>query len=368
MVELPKNLKVALVHDQLNQAGGAERVLFVLSRMFPKAPIYTLIYDKNRLSGFEDRKVIPSIIQKMPGGVRKFKWYLPMMPAAVEALNLSGYDVVISSSSAMIKGIITGPNTIHINYCHTPTRYLWSESNDYVEDLNAPRFIKSILPLLLSKLRIWDQMAAQRVDHYIANSKFIAQRIKNYYRREADVVYPPVDTENFNISNNTGDYFLMVGRLRPYKKFDLAIKAFNKTGHKLKIAGSGEDMERLQKMAKPNIEFLGSVDEATKRKLLSECLAFINPQVEDFGITAVEAIASGRPVIAYADGGALEIIEEGVNGTFMEEQTWESLAHILTFFEADKFKPEIVKQSSEKFNWKKFIEHINEIVASKLKP
>lgn len=366
MVELPKNLKVALVHDQLNQAGGAERVLFVLSRLFPTAPIYTLIYDKKKLGGFDDRTVRTSFIQKIPGSLKRFKWFLPLMPTAVEALDLSQFDVVISSSSALIKGVITNPHTKHISYCHTPTRYLWSDTNNYVEDLNVPSFVKNIIPLFLSKLRLWDQISAQRVDHYIANSNFVAKRIKNYYHRDASVVFPPVDTENFKIADKVGDYFLMVGRLRPYKKFDLAIKAFNKTGHKLKIAGTGEDMERLKKMAKPNIEFLGGVDEATKRKLMSECLAFINPQVEDFGITAVEAIASGRPVIAYADGGAMEIIQEGVNGTFMAEQTWESLAHILCFFDPSAYNPQTIKASAERFHYSKFNQEILDIIAKEL--
>lgn len=364
--QFPSNLKVAIVHDQLNQAGGAERVLFAIAKLFPKAPIYTLIYDKKRLKGFEQIKIKTSLIQNLPFGKSHFKWYLPLMPTAVENLDLSGYDLVISSSSALIKGVITGPKTVHISYCHTPTRWLWSEAGDYVEDLNVNKFVKKILPLFLTKLRTWDQLAAQRVDHYIANSKFVADRIKNYYRRDAEVIYPPVDTENYQISKEVGDYYLMTGRLRPYKKFDLAIKAFNKLGRKLKIIGTGEQYEQLKAMAKGNIEFVGNADEQTKRELLSKCIAFINPQVEDFGITAVEALASGRPVIAYKDGGACEQIIEGVNGEFMEDQTWECLVDLILHFDHTKFNPETIKQSAEKYNWKIFHQHLADFVKSKI--
>lgn len=364
---LPSNLKIALVHDQLNQAGGAERVLFALHKIFPKAPIYTLIYEPKKLSGFENAKVKTSFIQNLPFGKKHFKWYLPLMPSAVENLNLSGYDLVISSSSALIKGVITGPKTIHISYCHTPTRWLWSEAADYVEDLNVNRLVKKILPFFLTGLRTWDQQAAQRVDHYIANSQFVANRIKNYYRRDSEVIYPPVDTENYKIAEKVGDYYLMTGRLRPYKKFDLAIKAFNKLGLKLKIIGTGDQLEYLKSIAKPNIEFVGAADEQTKRELLSNCLAFINPQVEDFGITTVEALASGRPVIAFADGGALELINKGVNGEFINDQTWESLVDTLLYFDPHRYDPKIIKESAEKYNWKNFQVAIEAVVSRLLK-
>ncbi len=345
-------LKVALVHDQLNQAGGAERVLLALAALFPDAPIYTLIYDQDRLKGFENRRVIPSFIQNMPLGKRKFKWYLPMMPAAVEALDLSGYDLVISSSSALIKGIITGPQTTHICYCHTPTRYLWTDSTEYAETVHAPFFIKRMLPLYLSKLRAWDQLASQRVDHYIANSATVAQRIKNFYRKDATVVYPPVDVEQYPqpaTNDELGDYYLMIGRLRPYKKFDLAIKAFNKMQIPLKIIGTGEQEEELKKMAGPHIEFLGAVDEATKRDYLRRCKAFINPQVEDFGITVIEAMAAGRPVIAYGAGGATETVIPGVTGEFMEDQTWPSLVDVILHFNAQTYDPHHIQLHAQQF-------------------
>jgi glycosyltransferase involved in cell wall biosynthesis len=356
--------KIALVHDQLNQAGGAERVLLAMKALFPEAPIYTLLYEPEKLKGFESFDVRPSMIQKMPLAKSKFKWYLPIMPAAVEALDLSGYDIVISSTSALMKGIITGPQTKHICYCHTPTRYLWTDSSEYTETLNAPSFIKKLLPLYLTKLRTWDQLASQRVDAYIANSQCVSQRIKNFYHKDSHVIYPPVDVEKYTPSSELGDYYLMIGRLRPYKKFDLAIKAFNKLQRPLKIIGTGEQEAELKKMAGPHIEFLGSVDEQTKRDYLSKCLAFINPQVEDFGITSVEAMAAGRPVIAYRDGGAVEQLIEGVTGEFINDQTWQALVDMILHFDPHAYDPQTIHAHAQKFSTKNFLENLKNYITN----
>lgn len=366
MITLPSHLKVALVHDQLNQAGGAERVLLVLASLFPKAPIYTLIYDKNRLKGFESFDVRTSIIQKMPFGISGFKWYLPYMPAAVEALDLSDYDLVISSSSALIKGVITGPQTQHICYCHTPTRYLWTDFAEYIEKINAPGFIKKILPLYLTKLRTWDQLASQRVTTYIANSTCVADRIKTFYHKESHVIHPPVDVTNNNQAQEIKEYYLMIGRLRPYKKFDLAIKAFNKLQLPLVIIGTGEQEKELKKMAGPTITFVGAVDEETKKEYLASCKAFINPQVEDFGISTIEAMAAGRPVIAYRKGGATETVIEGVTGEFMNHQTWPALVDTILHFDHTRYNPTVIKQHAQQFSTEVFITKIKALIEDHL--
>jgi len=355
-------MKVALLHDYLNQAGGAERVLLALSELFPDAPIYTLIHDKKRLAGFTDKNVKTSFLQKLPFSSSKIRWYLPLMPVAVEQLDLSEYDVVISSTSALIKGVITHPQTLHICYCHTPTRYLWSETHEYPKDIQEGKIIKRFIPLLLSQLRQWDQLASQRVNHFIANSHFVAGRIKNYYNRDSKVIYPPVDTENFYISKKLGNYYLIITRLKPYKKVELAVKAFNKLNIPLKIIGIGDEEAKLKKMAKDHIEFLGAVTEEEKRKYLSECLAFIHPQTEDFGITAIEAMASGRPVIAYGAGGALETVEDGKTGKLFNEQSWEALIDTVIKFKPEDYNPQVIKEYAEKFNSKNFYNQIKNFV------
>lgn len=358
-------MRVALLHDYLNQAGGAERVLLALSKLYPEAPIFTLVHDAKHLNGFEDKNIKTSFLQKMPFAKSHIRWYLPLMPTAVEELNLSDYDVVISSSSALIKGAITHPQTLHICYCHTPTRYLWSETHSYSKEIKEGRLVKHILPFVLNKLRTWDQLASQRVDHFIANSNFVKERIKNYYHRDSDVIYPPVDTENFYISKDLGDYYLVVGRLKPYKKVDLVVKAFNKLNIPLKIIGTGEEEAKLRKMAKSNIEFLGHLPEEKKREYYSKCLAFINPQEEDWGITPVEAMASGRPVIAYQAGGVLETVKDGVTGKFFDEQSWEALIDTILKFKPYEYDPQVIKQHADQFNTRHFYDKMKNFVDQK---
>ncbi|MBD3359848.1 MAG: glycosyltransferase [Candidatus Buchananbacteria bacterium] len=356
-------MKVALLHDYLNQAGGAERVLLALAELFPDAPIYTLIHDKKRLAGFDNKDIRTSFLQKMPLASSKIRWYLPLMPVAVEQLDLSNYDVVISSSSALIKGIITHPRTLHICYCYTPTRYLWSDTHQYPKDIPEGKLVKHVLPVFLSKLRQWDHLAAQRVDHFVAQSNFIAQRIKNYYNRDSSaIIHPPTDTENFYMSDKLGDYYLLISRLKTYKKVDLAVKAFNKLNIPLKIIGIGEEEQKLKKIAKANIEFLGHVSEDEKRKLLSQCLALIHPQEEDYGLTPIEAMASGRPVIAYQGGGALETVKDKKTGKFFNEQTWEALIDTVIKFEPNNYNPQEIKSHADKFNSNNFYQQMKNFI------
>ena len=358
-------MKVALVHDHLAQDGGAEKVLKALSEMFPGAPIYTLLYErKNAVKYYQGRQIETSIIQKLPGGIKHYQWYMPFMPMAVEFFDMSNYDLVISDSSSFAKGVITSSQTLHLCYCHTPTRYLWSDTHQYINELKYNKYFKKIISLVLNYIRMWDKLAADRVDAYIANSHFVAKRIKKYYKRDSVVIYPPVETEKFKISQTVGDYFLIGGRLAPYKRVDLAVEACKKTGKKLKIFGQGVDLPRLKNLARGagNIEFLGRVDDAVLAELYGRSLAFIHPQEEDFGITAVEAQASGRPVIAYRRGGALETVEEGVTGEFFNEQTADSLARALENFQSSKYNPETIRRQAEKFGVERFKKEIAEYI------
>jgi len=358
-------MKIALVHDFLTQYGGAEAVLEVFHEIWPQAPIFTLFHNPKTMYGkFSDCDIRVSPIQNLPFGAKKYRWYLPLMPSAIERFNFENYDLVISDCSAYTKGLITQPSTKHFCYIHTPTRYLWSDSHDYLDSLKGGEKLaaKFIVPLL-TKLRVWDYLAAQRPDYLMANSKFIADRIKHYYHRESKVIYPPVEIDKFETSDEIGDYFLIVSRLKPYKKVDLAIKAFNHLKMPLKIIGTGDD-RFFQKIAGPNIKFLGFVSEKEKKEYLSHCRAFIHPQEEDFGISAVEAMASGRPVIAFKKGGALETVIEGKTGRFFSEQNWESLAQVVAKFKIEDFNSELIRKEAMKFSRERFKKEIKDFVES----
>ena len=358
-------MRVALIHDHLAQDGGAEKVLKALSDIFPEAPIYTLLYEKKNVDKyFKDKHIETSIIQKLPGGVKHYQWYMPFMPMAVEFFDLRKFDLVISDASAFAKGAITSPDALHICYCHTPTRYLWDYTHQYIKELKYNKYFKKVISLVLNYIRLWDKSAADRVDKYIANSRTAQKRITKYYRRRSQVIYPPVDIDKFYVSNNTEDYFLIGGRLAPYKRVDLAIEAFIKTGNKLKIFGNGVDLPRLKNMAgnNSNIEFLGRVDDKEKARLYSKCQAFINPQEEDFGITVIEAMASGRPVIAYRKGGAAETVVENVTGKFFNKQTAEDLVEVLKNFNSRGFNPKVIREYAEKFSTERFKDEIKRFI------
>lgn len=349
-------MRVALIHDHLAQDGGAEKVLKVIADMFPDAPIFTLLYEKkNADKYFKNRVIQTSIIQRLPGGIKHYKWFMPWMPMAVEFFNLTGYDLVISDTSSFAKGVITNSRTPHICYCHTPTRYLWSDTHSYIEELRFNKYFKKLIALSLNKIRIWDRVAADRVDFFLANSKFIAGRITKYYRRDSEVIYPPVNLADFKVSDDLGDYFLAGGRLVPYKRFDLLISVFKANGRRLRIFGDGPDQGRLQTLSAgyPNIEFLGRVSEEEKIALYSRAQAFINPQEEDFGITMVESLASGRPVIAFNQGGASEIVTPEC-GLLFDEQTAESLVKALDAFDQTRFNSQQIRQSAERFGEERF--------------
>ncbi|MFH0952048.1 MAG: glycosyltransferase [Patescibacteria group bacterium] len=359
-------MKVALIHEHLAQDGGAENVLRSFQKIYPEAPTYTLVYNKKEANPeFHGKDIRTSFIQRSPWGVRHYRWYLTLMPTAIESFDLSSYDVVLSSASAFAKGVITQPHTMHVCYCHSPTRYLWTDSHSYVQGLNYSNFIKKFIPPFLSRLRVWDKLAADRPDYYLANSLTVKKRITKYYRRHSDVIHPPVSVEQFTISDKIGNYYLIGGRLVSYKRYDLAVQAFNKLGLPLKIYGTGPEYKKLKEMAKDNIEFLGQVTNEERKKLYAECIAFIHPQEEDFGITPLEAMASGRPTIAYAAGGALETILPGITGEYFEDQDWESLADKVIRLKPENYDPLKIRAHAEEFSEEKFKTRIKQYIEDK---
>jgi len=356
-------MKIALVHDYLVQYGGAERVLECFTELFPYAPIYTLVYDKEAMHGcFENKDIRTSYLQKFRLARKKHRFFPALMPSAIEQFNFSRYDIVLSDSSSFSKGIITPPGTLHICYVHTPMRYAWDDCQKYTQDFGFPGFIKNLIPFFMNYIRIWDKVSADRVNKFIANSNFVAKRIKKYYRKDAAVIHPPVATNDFYISRKRGNYFLMVGRLIAYKRHDIAIRAFNKLGLPLKIIGRGPEMKKLKKIAKSNIEFLGRVSEKDLPKYYSECRSFIFPQEEDFGIVAIEAMASGRPIIAYRGGDILEHMEEGKMGIFFDRQTPEDIVAAVKKFDENRYNPEYIRSQAMKFDKEIFKDKMREYI------
>jgi len=360
-------MKVAIVHDHLVQDGGAERVAETLLEMFPKSAFFTLLYNKNKVSPtFENHQIRTSFLQKIPFLNKRDEWLLPWMPAATEHHNLHDFNLVISNSSIFSKGVITAPGAKHICYCHTPPRFLWTDSHNYLQELKHNFLIKKFLPLILPRLRQWDRLAADRVDYFVANSQEVQKRIKKYYGRDSVIIPPPIKTENFYLTKNLGNYFIAGGRLVGYKRFDLIINAFNRLNLPLKIFGVGPLSKDLKKMAKNNIQFLGKISEKEKAEWLSRAQAFINPQLEDFGLTAVEAMASGRPVIAYGQGGALETVAKNITGKFFYDQTWEDLAYQILKFKNSDFDPVKIKAHAENFNLANFQQKFQNFLHAKL--
>jgi len=383
-MEVLKNKKVAIVCDWLTNMGGAEKVILSLHDMFPEAPIYTTLYDKQRTSGFEKATVYTSFLQRIPFSQKKHPLFLNSMPLAIESFNLNDYDLVISSSHAVAKGVITKPDTSHICYCHTPMRYAW-EPWELESRLKAfPKFMHNNIKKKIHKLRLWDRLTADRVDHFIVNSSYIAERVNKYYRRDSTVIYPPVDTNKFHISKNSvaspltkgdasassseavGNYFLMVGRLIPYKKFDLVIETFNKLNRPLIIVGTGPEQNKLKKLAKKNIVFKGRVSDEELKTLYNEALALIFPQLEDFGITPVEAMASGRPVVSYSEGGSRDTVIAGKTGVFFQEQTVDSLSEALAEFNSLSWDSDFIKNHAEKFSDKRFQEEMFDFISKNI--
>lgn len=347
-------LKVALVHDHLVQDGGAERVLRSLMRVYPDAPIYTLLYDPRKMGpDFAGKDIRTSVFQRIPLLRRHYKFLLTWIDWAFRRFNFSKYDLVVSSASGWAKGVRTGSGTLHVCYCHTPIRYIWSQGETYIAETGYPAPLKAVFRVMRPWFKRKDLRAAAGVDDYVANSGYVAERIKKYYGRESTVIYPPVDTSQFDPSANRDDYFLVATRLEPYKRVELVIEAFNQLRLPLKIMGSGTDESRLKKLAGPTVEFTGRVSDAERKELFGRAQAFLNPQEEDFGITAVEALASGTPVIAYGKGGAAEILTAGT-GILFSEQTAAAISQAVTSFDRSQFDSAVLRRRAEDFSAERF--------------
>ena len=357
--------RVAIVHDYLVDSGGAERVVIALHEQYPDAPIFTSVMDaQTTFADFRAMDVRTSFLQRLPVRKSNYKLLLPFFPLAFESFDFSEYDIVISSASAFAKGVVTPSEALHICYCYTPPRFAW-RFHEYVAQEQIGRIRRAFIQFILPSLREWDFVAAQRVDFFVSVSQATARRIRKNYRRDSVVIHPPVAVESFAPSDEIGDYYLIVSRLAPYKRIDIAVQAFNELRLPLKIVGAGIDAARLQKMASPNVEFLGHVPQNRLADLYSRCRAVIFPGVEDFGIVPLEANAAGRPVIAYAAAGALETIVDGVTGTFFHEQTPTALAQAVCATDVTRFDTRALWQHAEQFSQTRFKERIANFVEEK---
>ncbi|KKP39440.1 MAG: glycosyl transferase group 1 [Candidatus Peregrinibacteria bacterium GW2011_GWF2_33_10] len=351
-------MKVALVHDFLNRLGGAERVLQTLSEIFPSAPIYTLLYDETKVGKvFPQKKIRFSSIQKFPNFFKnRIKYFLPFLTTEVEKWDFSEYDLVISSSSAFAHGIVTNLKTKHIVYSHSPMRSLWDWHSEYLVE-QKKNFITNIgIKYITNKLRIWDFYASKRAEIYIANSKNVQERIKKYYHRDSQIIYPPIDLQRFKPQKEHENYFLIVSTLTPYKNIELAINLFNKIGRKLVIIGDGPQKTYLESISASNIEFLGFKPDEIVAEYLQNCRAFIFPGEEDFGISPVEAMACGKPVLAYAKGGLLETVISNKTGEFFGHNTLESIEDGLSrlMLNENNYDYQKIAKHAEQFSKEKF--------------
>lgn len=346
-------MRVALVHDWLINFGGAERVLQELAAMFPEAPIYVGVADPRRFPAWlEGRRVNTSSVSRWPGAMRYYNRYLPFLAMAFEHFDFSQFDLVISSSAAVAKGVVTGANTRHLAYVHTPMRYAWDFYHQYRER-EARGITRRLMGPVFHYLRLWDRAVADRVDLMVANSWTVRERILKHYRRPARVIYPPVDVDRFQ-PEPVEDFYLVLSRLVPYKRVDLAIQAANRLGLRLVVAGSGPDLRRLRRLAGPTVQFLGRVDAETRSRLMARAQALIFPGEEDFGIVPVEMQAAGRPVLALGRGGALETVVEGVSGLFFSEPELDHLIDAIERFQRHAWDPQAIRQNALRFGPERF--------------
>lgn len=360
--------RVALVHDWLTGQRGGEKVLEVLAEIFPRATIFTLFhFPGSQVESLEKRVIQTSFLQRLPWLKKRYRFYLPLFPLAIELFDLNDYDLVISSSHCVAKGAIPHPEALHICYVHSPVRYAWNQYFSYFSADRLSFFSRLFIPPVIHWLRVWDESSSSRVDHFVANSTNVARRIAKYYRRSAEVIHPPVDTDFFFPPEETParDFYLVVSALVPYKRIDLAIEVFNRTGNSLKIVGTGPEFTRLKKKARPNIEFLGQVPPAQLRSLYQQARALILPGEEDFGIAAVEAQACGTPVLAYGRGGATESVLAGETGLFFSELTAESLEATLDNFQGLAFNKSTLRSNAMRFSRQSFKEKLASYCQSK---
>lgn len=364
-------MKKALIHDWFSTYAGAEKCVESFTDIWDDFEIYSLI---DFLSGADRDKILKgkrahtSFIQKLPFTKDKYRNYLPLFPLAIEQFDLSGYDVVLSSSHAVAKGVLTHSNQLHIAYVHTPIRYAWDLYHQYLRESRLDRGLKGMLAkYFLHKIRLWDASTANRVDHYVANSRYIARRIKKTYGKSSDVIYPPVDVDKFMLCEAKEEFYLTASRMVPYKKIDLIVEAFSQTDKKLLVIGDGPDMVKIKSKAGKNVELLGFASDETMADLMGRAKAFVFAAEEDFGITPVEAQACGTPVICFGRGGARETVLNGESGLyFMEQNTKELLAAVAKFEQNyDKFEPAKIRENSLKFSRARFEAEIKSYVEKK---
>jgi glycosyltransferase involved in cell wall biosynthesis len=370
-------MRVALVHYWFVSRRGGERVIEALCELFPQADLFALVADPKTLSPeLHQHKLTTSFLQKLPGSRKWHRHMLPLYPLAVEQFDLRGYDLVISSESGPAKGVLTAPETCHICYCLTPMRYVWNFYQEYKHGSGLGPVRKLIFGLTAHYVRLWDQASAARVDHFAAISHSVAARIRKYYRREAQVIYPPVDVTGAQVSANFEDYYLIVGQLVNYKRVDLAVEACNQLGRRLRIVGVGEEYQRLRRKAGSTVSFLGALSDEEVQKQYASCRALLFPGEEDFGIVPVEAQACGRPVIAFGKGGATETVvpldQDGVpersTGMLFGEQRVDSLVDAILKFEVEehRFSPPFIRAHAEQFDKRHFLKRMGDFVAEKL--
>ena len=364
-------MKKALIHDWFSTYAGAEKCIESFTDIWDDFEIYSLI---DFLSGTDRDKILKgkrahtSFIQKLPFAKDKYRNYLPLFPLAIEQFDLSDYDVVLSSSHAVAKGVLTHSNQLHIAYVHTPIRYAWDLYHQYLRESGLDRGLKGMLAkYFLHKIRLWDASTANRVDHYVANSRYIARRIKKTYGKPSDVIYPPVDVDKFTLREAKEEFYLTASRMVPYKKVDLIVEAFSQTDKRLLVIGDGPDMAKIKSKASKNVELLGFASDETMADLMGRAKAFVFAAEEDFGITPVEAQACGTPVICFGRGGARETVRDGESGLyFMEQNAKELLAAVAKFEQNyDKFEPVKIRENSLKFSRARFEAEIKSYVEKK---
>ncbi|RFS29458.1 glycosyltransferase family 4 protein [Acinetobacter sp. SWAC5] len=367
--------KIAFVADWLVTYAGAEKVMTEMLKVFPKSDLFSVIdfLNDDARQHFLGKHAKTSFIQKLPKAETKYRNYLPLMPLAIEQLDVSAYDVVLSSSHAVAKGVLTGPDQLHISYVHSPIRYAWDLQHQYLRELGLDKGIKAVIVRwLLHKIRMWDYRTANGVDHFVANSQFISRRIKKVYGRNADVIYPPVETDRFTIEESKEEFYFTASRMVPYKKIDLIVEAFSQMPNKkLVVIGNGPDMEKIKSKAKSNVEILGYQSNEVMQDCMRRAKAFVFAAEEDFGITPVEAQACGTPVIAFGKGGALETVNSDLlnkpSGLFFGHQDVQSIVNAVHQFEShvDLYLPENCRANAIKFSDARFREEFNQYVAQK---
>ncbi len=361
-------MKVAIVHDWFKTEGGAENVVTSLLNIYPEADFFALVdffSDEQRKKILNGKRTTYTFIQRLPFARKYFQHYLFLFPLAIERLDLRGYDLVISSSHAVAKGVIVSPDQLHICYCHTPMRYAWDMYFAYKEEHKIKGIRERLLSYILHKIRVWDVVSSNRVDHFIANSAFVQKRIEKYYRRRSKIIHPPVDTSRYRLHKEKEAYYLTASRLVPYKKIKLIVEAFNENGRPLIVAGGGAELEEIQQIAKKNIQVLGRVSDEKMVELMERARAFVFAAYEDFGIVPVEAMMCGTPVIAFGKGGVKSTVIHGKTGILFNEQKVDSLNEAVKLFESKEFDADFIAEYAKQFSLQRFEKEIKEFIDEK---